>query len=200
MNRVGPSSKYVDLIKILRSELPGCVIRTTFLTGFPGETDEAAENTANFLKAIEPDWSGCFPFSREEDTPAYNMKGRVSTKVAKKRAENLEMIQSGITEKRLQNYIGKEVAVLIEEIIENNAEISEDATEGLSIGRGTFQAPEVDGCVVVRYDLDNPKDAEAVKVGNVVNVKLLAVNGVDLDSRFTSLRKEYPKNSKIKFL
>lgn len=200
MNRVGPASKYVDLIKYLRSELSDCVIRTTFLTGFPGETDEAAENTQNFLKAIEPDWSGCFPFSREEDTPAYSMKNRVPAKVAKKRAEELELIQSEITQKRLQKYIGKEVSVLIEEIIENNEEISEDSTEGLAIGRGIFQAPEVDGCIVVRYDRDIEADANAVQVGNVVNVKILAVNGVDLDSSFVALKKEFPRNSEIKFI
>lgn len=200
MNRVGPASKYVDLIKYLRSELSDCVIRTTFLTGFPGETDEAAKNTQNFLKAIEPDWSGCFPFSREEDTPAYSMKNRVPSKIAKKRAEELEKIQSEIIDKRMQNYLGKECSVLIEEIIENNADVSEDSSEGLAIGRGSFQAPEVDGCIVVRYDRDIEFERNAVQVGNVVTVKILAVNGVDLDSSFVSLKKEFPRDSKIKFI
>ena len=90
MNRTGSFKQYVSLIKKIRRELPEATLRTTFLTGFPGETDEAAENTARFLEEIQPDWSGCFPYSREEDTPAYNMKPRVPAKTAKARADHLQ--------------------------------------------------------------------------------------------------------------
>ena len=198
MNRKGSQKSYVDMIKYIKSELPGCAIRTTFLTGFPGETDAAAENTKNFLKLIEPTWSGCFPYSREEDTPAYSMKNKVSAKIAQKRAEALEEIQSEISINQLNAYVGKEYKVLIEEIIENNSDDEFEATEGLALGRTWFQAPEVDGCVVVRYDLDDEKEKSAVKPGNVVKVKVLSNTGVDLDSRLISLEKEF-SDSKIIF-
>ena len=187
MNRVGPASEYIDTIRYIKSELPDAVIRTTFLTGFPGESDENAENTYNFLKEIRPDWSGCFTYSREEDTPAYSMKPRVPAKVAKARAERLEQLQSTITEENLKKYVGITTDVLIEEIITNNKELSEDSDEGLALGRAWFQAPEVDGCIVVRYDLTQKKDVDAIKPGNLVSVRILSVSGVDLDSRFVEL-------------
>lgn len=190
MNRIGPASEYIETISYIKSELPDAVIRTTFLTGFPGETDKNAENTYNFLKEIRPDWSGCFTFSREEDTPAYSMKPRVPAKVAKARAERLEQLQSSITEENLKKYVGITTDVLIEEIITNNQEVSEDSDEGLALGRAWFQAPEVDGCVVVRYDLTQKRDVEAVKPGNLVSVKIMAVSGVDLDSVFLAVKRK----------
>ena len=190
MNRIGPASEYIETISYIKSELPDAVIRTTFLTGFPGETDKNAENTYNFLKEIRPDWSGCFTYSREEDTPAYSMKPRVPAKVAKARAERLEQLQSSITEENLKKYVGITTDVLIEEIITNNQEVSEDSDEGLALGRAWFQAPEVDGCVVVRYDLTQKRDVEAVKPGNLVSVKIMAVSGVDLDSVLLAIKRK----------
>ena len=198
MNRVGPASKYVSLIKEIRQTLPDAAFRTTFLTGFPGETEEQAENTRAFLKKIKPSWSGCFTFSREEDTPAYKLKNRVPAKVAKKRAELLQEIQSELTAEHLKKYTGSEQNILIEEVLEPVQGQSLDETEGLALGRAWFQAPEVDGCVVVRYDVDDKKQAELIEPGNVVKVKILSCTGVDLDSRFISLVKKW-KNSEIKY-
>ena len=190
MNRTGSFKEYAALVKKIRRKLPGAVLRTTFLTGFPGESDEAAENTARFLEEIQPDWSGCFPYSREEDTPAYIMKGRVPARTAKARAARLEQLQSAITAEHLQKYAGKELNVLVEEIID-----AED--EGLAIGRAWFQAPEVDGSVVIRYDLDDSKAVSAMVPGSVVTVKVLASTGVDLDSRFIKIyRKKIEKNER----
>jgi len=190
MNRVGPISHYKDIIAYIKSELPDAVIRTTFLTGFPGESDSNAENTFNFLKAIRPDWSGCFPYSREEDTPAYSYKNRVPARLSKKRAEKLEELQGKITEEILKKYVGITTDVLIEEIITNDKNLSEDEDEGLALGRAWFQAPEVDGCVVVRYDLYSQEDVAAIKPGNLVSVKILSVSGVDLDSKFIKFKKK----------
>lgn len=200
MNRKGNQKIYVDLIKKIREVLPDCILRTTFLTGFPGETDKNAANSKNFLELIQPDWSGCFPYSCEDDTPASLMKNKVPKKKAEKRAEELEELQSEITFKKLNQFVGSECNVLIEEIIENNSEDEDTATEGLAIGRAWFQAPEVDGCVVVRYDLDDPKEKDAVKPGNVIKVKIIASTGVDLDSRFLELKKEFIGSSKINYV
>ncbi len=192
MNRVGPAQKYVDTIKKIRKALPEAVLRTTFLTGFPGETDAAFENTKNFLMEINPVWSGCFPYSREEGTPAWSFKPRVPAKLAKQRASQLEQIQSELTAKHLAGYVSKEFDVLIEEVI-----TSEE--EGLAIGRAWFQAPDVDGSVVIRYDLDTPSECDAVKEGNVVKVKCLACTGVDLDCRYMNLVKEFKQAAGLAF-
>lgn len=211
MNRIGSKNQYQNLVENIRQKLPNAVLRTTFLTGFPGETQEAADNTYDFLKNIQPDWSGCFTYSREEDTPAYNMKPRVPAKIAKKRAEALEELQTTITEKKLKGYVGKKFDVLIEEIIHSAQDAQSlsaqkesfgenfDDDEGLAIGRAWFQAPEVDGCVVIRYDLDCEEHKKAVKPGNVVRVKIVASTGVDLDSRFEKIVKEFPQNQLRKF-
>ena len=177
MNRTGTAKKYVSLVKEIRKNLPDAALRTTFLTGFPGETDEAAANTQDFLQKINPLWSGCFPYSREEGTPAYSFKERVPARTAKQRASALEQLQSEITRKQLEKYVGSELEILIEEII------APEEDEGLALGRAWFQAPEVDGCVVVRYDACDKLQVEKVVPGNVVKVRVLACTGPDLDSR-----------------
>lgn len=184
MNRKGTSDIYKMMFKKIRSELPGASIRTTFLTGFPGETDEMAENTRSFLKEIRPEWSGCFPYSKEDDTPAFKMKPQISKKVSQKRADELVKIQQQITRDRLAERVGKEYNILIEEIIP----IPEDSneSEGFAIGRAWFQAPEVDGNVVVRYDTDDEKAINSIKPGRLVKVFIDASGDVDLEGRFIS--------------
>lgn len=174
MNRCGSPEEYLRLAKDIRQMLPDATLRTTFLTGFPGETDENASQTAEFLKQLESDWSGCFPYSREEDTPAYSYKGRVSSKVSKARADNLVSIQQEITRRHLASRVGKEYDVLIEEIVEGE--------EGIAIGRAWFQAPDVDGSVVVRYEKEFGNDAQFVKTGRFVRVRIEASSDVDLDA------------------
>ena len=203
MNRCGTAESYLALAEKLRSEV-GAVVRTTFLCGFPGETEENAAETEAFLGKLQPDWSGCFAYSREEDTPAYSMKKQVPAAKAAKRAERLQELQTQITETRLKAHVGKTYDVLIEELIPTGApENADDARDetgigdepGLALGRAWFQAPDVDGTCVIRYDLDDEKAVEAVRVGKVVTVKVLAVNGVDLDTVYLSSKSDAPKSS-----
>ena len=100
----------------------------------------------------------------------------------------------------MEKYIGQQTDVLVEEVIRNDENVSEDSSEGLAIGRAWFQAPDVDGCVVIRYDLDDEKMADSVKEGNVVTVKILSVTGVDLDARFVKLRRTFDIKSKRVYL
>ena len=187
MNRRGSFTEYVRLVQDIRRALPDAVIRTTFLTGFPGETDEDALETQKFLREIQSAWSGCFPYSREEDTPAYDMKKRVAAKTAKARADALIAVQADITGQHLASHIGKEYDILIEEIIDigdgDSAETYEDNC-GLAIGRAWFQAPDVDGSVVVRYDRDDTVQNAAMKTGRFVRVKIEAAGEVDLNGAF----------------
>lgn len=192
MNRKGTAKKYISLIKKIKKELPGCAIRTTFLTGFPGETEEAALNTQEFLKAIKPLWSGCFTYSREEATPAWSFKPRVPARLAKDRAKILTELQSQFTAEYLSACVSKEYDVLVEELVSTEE-------EGLAIGRAWFEAPEVDGSVVIRFDADDKEQCNAVKEGNVVRVKVLACTGIDLDARYISLVKKMSA-SQIKYL
>ena len=176
MNRTGNSSGYISLVSHIRQELPNAVLRTTFLTGFPGESDEQAERTAQFLTTVEPDWSGCFSYSREDDTPAASMKKQVPRRIASRRADKLMELQSGITARRLDRYIGTEQTVLIEELI--------DGDEGIAIGRCWFQAPEVDGTVVIRFEKDEEAACAAVRPGLFVSARIMGSDGTNLDGLF----------------
>ena len=186
MNRVGTAEGYEKLVSTLRTQLfdlegdksaPTAAIRTTFLCGFPGESDDAAKNTVEFMKKIQPDWSGCFSYSLEEDTVAYTMPNPVPELVANKRADNLRELQTTITENRLKMHVGHIYRVLLEEILP-----AKDDDEGLAIGRAWFQAPDVDGACVVRYELETKKEVSLMVPGKTVMVKVIGVSGVDLDT------------------
>ncbi|MCR5698427.1 MAG: MiaB/RimO family radical SAM methylthiotransferase [Treponemataceae bacterium] len=190
MNRHGSSQKYISLINNIRCECEqsfykDCAIRTTFLCGFPGETDKNAVNTQNFVKEIKSDWAGCFAYSREENTPAYSMKNQVSERKSKKRCEVLEEIQSQIMSKNLTRHVGKTYRLLIEEIVEKSEEEASDTElEGIAIARAWFQAPEVDGSVVLYYDLENESEVKAIQCGKTVTAQICGVSGVDLFARY----------------
>lgn len=198
MHRTGNHEKYKAVIENIRKFFPDAAIRTTFLAGFPGETDEQAENTLNFLKEIRTDWSGCFPYSREDDTPAYSFKKQVPAKVAKSRAEKLVALQEEITCERLKKRCGQDYDVLIEEVLAENKDCPE---EGIAIGRAWFQAPEVDGSVVVNYDRSVPEERKAVVSGRLVRVHINSAGSVDLNGDFVcdSPLNEKIKQSKLKF-
>lgn len=181
MHRTGNKEKYVALINKIREYFPNASIRTTFLTGFPSETDEEALHTQNFLKEIRTDWSGCFPYSKEEDTPAYSFKKQVSKKISQKRAETLVAIQSEITKEKLSERCGKDYDVLIEEVLGVE---DESETEGIAIGRAWFQAPEVDGSVVIHYDRNIPEENNLIKTGRLVKVHINSSGDVDLNGDF----------------
>ena len=201
MNRKNSAACYKDLVKNIRAQFPAAALRTTFLAGFPGETEEAAQNTLQFLDAIQPDWSGAFAYSREDDTPAALMKKQVTKKVAAARVKALQDAQEKITQKRLAGRVLKnkkrlEYDVLVEEIVDNprkGSQGQEDAAFGAddsssasyAIGRAWFQAPEVDGNIVIEYDADDKKAAAKIKPGAVVRVRAIAVSGVDIYAELT---------------
>lgn len=163
MNRTGDDAVYLDLVRRIRASLPDAMIRSTFLVGFPGETDEDFSVLSRFQAEAALDWMGVFTYSREEGTAAHGMKGRVAKKVAETRKRLLEEAQGPITEARLARFVGREIEVLVEERVEG---------ERLCIGRAWMQAPEVDGLCVVRGEHEP---------GSMVRARVLAVRGVDLD-------------------
>lgn len=177
MNRRGTDEIYLNLVSKIREKLPNAVLRTTFLTGFPGESDENFNNTLNFLKKVSPDWSGCFAYSREDDTPAYLLKKSVPKKTASKRKVILENMQLLITEERLNSHIDKIYDVIIEEVVP-----AKDGEETcFAIGRAWFQAPDVDGATVVSFDLTDEKQKKSVKCGAFVKCRVTGINGVDIE-------------------
>lgn len=168
MGRIGDEEKYLSLILKIREVLPAAVIRSTLMLGFPGENKETFSTLLDFVKRAELDWMGSFVYSREEGTKAFNIVSEKEHKRDQKNAEKwkkeLEEVQSNITQKRLNNFVGNEYTCLIEENIEG---------EDLALGRIYSQAPDVDGLTVVM--------GRDLKGGDVIKVGIKSVRGVDLE-------------------
>jgi ribosomal protein S12 methylthiotransferase len=177
MNRRGTAESYLALLETIRRRLRGAVIRSTFLLGFPGETEEDFAALIDFQERARLDWLGCFTWSREEGTPAAVMKGRVPKKTALERKKIVEERQIPITEKNMDRFVGRVMDTLIEEQFENDAPgaAAFDGGENIHLGRLYCQAPEVDGAAVI------VGGGAALKPGTLVSGKVVARRGFDLE-------------------
>ena len=164
MGRRGSAAGYLGLVRRIRARLPQAVLRSTFLVGFPGETEEHFQSLLDFQREAALDWVGAFAFSREEGTAAHAFTPRVNARTAAARKRALERAQTPITEARLERQVGRELEVLVEEPVQG---------ESLALGRAYLQAPEVDGLVVVK--------AGGLEAGSRVRVRIERRNGVDLE-------------------
>ncbi len=138
MNRTGNHRSLTDLISHIREVLPDCSVRTTFITGFPTETEEDFEILCNFVKTNRFANLGVFPYSREEGTPAGRMRGQIEDGIKQRRADLIMQIQHELLSKTNRPLIGKTVEVLCEG----------QRKDGKYVGRAYFQAPEVDGQII----------------------------------------------------
>ncbi|MBQ0101751.1 MAG: MiaB/RimO family radical SAM methylthiotransferase, partial [Firmicutes bacterium] len=138
MNRHGDSKCVRDTVKKLRDNVPGIVIRTTAIVGFPGETEEDFRQLCEYLPEAKFDRFGAFTYSREEDTPAYDMPDQIDEQVKQDRYDELMDIQLEIHEKLNEAKVGKTVRVLVE---------GYDPVAETFYGRSEADAPEIDGKV-----------------------------------------------------
>ncbi len=153
MNR--PSFDYRPMIENIRKRIPNVSIRTAFIVGYPGETEEHFEHLCNFVRDMKFDRMGVFTYSREKGTPSYKMPNRVPAKIAKQRYKKLMEIQQEISIERNKKFIGKTIPCIIE--------CSSD--EGEVIARTQYDAPEIDGVVNIQTDkMVVPGDIEMVKI------------------------------------
>lgn len=138
MNRRGTRASYLALINKLRAEIPGIAIRSTFICGFPTETEEESAALGEFLKEAKLDNCGFFAYSREEGTPAYRIKGQIPAATKRRRVKNMYEIQRAVSLERMRSYIGKKLKVLCDGISDDETCFS---------GRAYFSAPDIDGAV-----------------------------------------------------
>lgn len=147
MKRPGSKEFYRRLIKKLRNSIPELTLRTTFIVGFPGETEEEFSALKKFVKEMEFERVGVFKYNREEGTPAFSLKKQVPKKIKERRFDELMTLQTEISLKKNLQMIGKRVRCLIDEI-----EVAEDKKElngGRAYGRLQSHAPEIDGMVII---------------------------------------------------
>ena len=141
MKRGGNRGSLERLIERVRRRVPNIAVRTTFITGFPGETEEDFQELRAFVKNVEFDRVGVFTYSDEEGTPAFNLPHKVSPKIAKRRRDQLMNEQARISRGKNRARIGEIVRVMFE------GESNE--SELLWQGRMETQAPDIDGCVLI---------------------------------------------------
>ncbi|MDR2729809.1 MAG: 30S ribosomal protein S12 methylthiotransferase RimO [Treponema sp.] len=184
MNRHGNAEKYLALLKTIRARLPNAVIRSTFLLGFPGETDEDFAELLDFQEKANLDWLGCFVYSREEGTTAYPMKKRVPVKIAEKRKQIIEERQIPITEKNMDRFVSQNLEVLIEEQIAatetGTNSVSSEESETLWLGRLYCQAPDIDGAAVIVKSETSKSNPQP---GTFVKCRVISRRGFDLEVR-----------------
>ena len=162
MNRIGDGDDYKKLLTKMRDKIPGLALRTTFMVGFPGETDEQFENLCSFVKDIKFDKMGCFTFSPEEDTPAFDMDNQIDDEVKNRRQEVLMDIQYTITEQSNKGRVGNKYKVII------------DSFDGEKyIGRSYMDSPEIDSGII--FTSDKP-----LNIGEFCNVLITDFDGYDL--------------------
>ncbi len=164
MNRHGDRQSLTSLIEKIRDCMPDCVIRTTFITGFPGEDEEAFETLSEFVEDVRFDRLGCFAYSAEEGTVAYNMPDRPEKEVAEHRGEVIMDQQYKIFCEKQQELIGTVAECVIEEY---------DGYSDVYIGRTWRDAPEIDSGIFIVTD-------DEYELGSFVNVKITDTKDYDL--------------------
>ena len=164
MNRHGDGSTVREVVRRLRSEIPDIVIRTTFIVGFPGETEEDFCELCEFVKESRFDHAGVFTYSREEGTPAFDLPDQIDEQLKTDRMDILMRMQMEINEELNREKIGRVVDVICEDY---------DPVAEIHFGRSAADAPEIDGKVYFRSE-------ERIMPGSFVRVKVRDVVDYDL--------------------
>ena len=164
MGRRTNRAELVSLVEKLRKEIPDIVLRTTLITGFPGETEEEFKNMVDFVDSMEFDRLGVFPYSAEEGTKAAEMDGQITEEVKESRRDEIMALQQEISADKAASRIDDEMSVLIEGYLYE---------DDIYIGRTYMDAPRVDGNVFVRAE-------EELISGDIVPVRITGANEYDL--------------------
>ncbi len=156
MNRKVTKERIKDIITEIRTKIPDAIIRTTLITGYPGESKEKYIELRDFVKEIKFERLGVFSYSPEEDTPAFDLTEHIPKKIAEKRNKEIMRLQQTISEDFLASLIGKKIKVIIDRIGEGK-EFSFE-------GRSYFDAPEIDGTVFI--------EKGKAEIGKIVTVEI----------------------------
>ncbi len=168
MKRGGTRESLEKLIRRVREKVPNITIRTTFITGFPGETEEDFEELMAFVRNCEFDNVGVFTYSDEEGTPAFDLSNKVDAKIAKQRRARLMKEQAKISKRKNKEKIGKTFKVIFEGFSQESDLLFQGRLEG--------QAQEIDGYILIN---DMPENLDP-KIGEFYNVRINEAHDYDL--------------------
>jgi ribosomal protein S12 methylthiotransferase len=180
MSRRVVRSETEQLLGRLRSGIQGLTLRTTFITGFPGETDEDFAELVEFVKKHKFERMGVFTYSLEPDTPAANLPEHVPTDIMEQRREALMQVQQRLTFEHNERQVGQKVDVILDQPVEGERNVF--------VGRSPGDAPDVDGLVFVTGD------KQKLKTGDIVPVEIVATQEYDLVG--VAAGKAQPRRSK----
>lgn len=164
MNRQGTYDSYLGLIKKLKEKVKGIAVRSTFIAGFPTETERDFETLVRFLKRAKLTNAGFFAYSKEPDTPAYKLKGHLPERVKKQRVKALYDVQRQVVENHLKSLVGKRLKVVCDGV---------DYDKQAFYGRTYFNAPDVDGRVYLFSGAE-------IEQGCTYLTKIVKFDGYDL--------------------
>ena len=165
MNRRYDKKHLLDLLAMIRRKIPGIALRTTFLVGFPGESEAEFLEIEEFMRRQRLDHVGVFAYSNEEGAPSEKLPGQIPAREKKRRVKRLLSLQAQLSESRLKEFVGRVEPVLVEGV--------SGETELLLQGRTRFQAPEVDGCVFINDGTAQAGDIVAVRISESMVYDLL---------------------------
>jgi len=160
------------LISLLYDRIPNLVMRTTFISGFPGETEQHVDELADFIQKTRFGHVGVFTYSHEPDTPAAKLPGHVPEDVKQQRRDRLMAVQQNVVFDRVESLLNTQQSVMIDQPIENE--------ENVWLGRTTGDAPDVDGLIFVT------DPTGSVKTGSIVECEVVATQDYDLVAVATS--------------
>jgi len=175
MRRPGNRSTYDKLLARIRDRVPGVTLRTTFIVGFPGETDAELGELESFVRDTGFDHIGVFTYSHEEGTRAYAVKDDVPAATKRKRRDRIMKLQQGIVARKQESRIGSEVQVLIDGPSPEHELVLQGRLEG--------QAPEIDPVVYL-----TDADPELVRAGDVITAQIVGARGYDVIAAPVGLR------------
>lgn len=165
MGRRTSKQELIDIVQKLRKEIPDICLRTTLITGFPGETQEQHEEVMEFIDTLEFDRLGAFTYSPEEDTPAATFEDQIAEEVKEDRQADIMELQQEIAFDKAEDMIGREVLVMIEGKV---------ADENAYVGRTYRDAPNVDGLIFINTDVELISgDFAKVKVTGALDYDLI---------------------------
>lgn len=169
MKRQITKAEIYDLVKTIRERVPGIALRTTMITGFPGETLEDVEEMKAFLEEMRFDRVGLFTYSHEENTAAYELEDNIPSSEKERRATEIMEVQQEISYQKNQELIGKELKVLIDRF-----------EAGRYIGRTEYDSVEVDNEVIINTEKD-------LEIGSFVNALITKAYDFDLEAHLCSI-------------
>lgn len=182
MGRRGTKKEYIKLIRNIRRTIPGVALRTTFIVGFPGETEDDFHGLVDFIEEMRFDRLGVFKYSKEEGSPAEKLKGHVPEKVKARRFDEIMRRQAAMSFEINMGLIGKRYEAIVDEV-----------DGSIAIARAYSHAPEIDGVIVIddygmwnaeleKSEIQNPK-SEILKVGDFVTVEIVDAFDYDLKGK-----------------